>query len=67
MSDNMAAPERNDVMTIYKVRLINDIIISQFFDDVYHSEKKLCIEGGIVLWKGRLKFRQYILKNQNNL
>ena len=58
LSVNTADLKRNDSNydPIYKGRPI--YIITSQFHDVCHFEKNLCINKGIVLWRGCLNFRK---------
>lgn len=42
-----------------KVQFLIDYFNNKM-DSVYYPQKKLCIDEGMVLWRGRLYFRQYI-------
>ena len=44
---------------LHKIRQLCDAILSRF-QDVYHPSKELSIDESMVLWRGRLVFRQYI-------
>uniref|UniRef100_A0A1B6HI21 Uncharacterized protein n=2 Tax=Cicadellinae TaxID=33370 RepID=A0A1B6HI21_9HEMI len=42
-----------------KVQFLIDYFNNKM-DSIYYPQKKLCIDEGMVLWRGRLYFRQYI-------
>jgi len=44
---------------LHKIRQVCDAILDRF-QDVYHPDKELSIDESMVLWRGRLVFRQYI-------
>ncbi|XP_021342234.1 piggyBac transposable element-derived protein 4-like [Mizuhopecten yessoensis] len=61
LSNNETALPRGDEAydPVYKVRPIYDVL-SQKFRTVYIPEENISIDEGMVTWKGRLSFRQYL-------
>ena len=60
-NDNRNIPPRNDANRdrLYKVRpLLN--YLGQKFEEVYTPGKCIAVDESLMLWKGRLFFRQYI-------
>lgn len=55
-SDNDNAPEGE---RLYKLQGICDALLARF-QDLYIPQKELSIDESMVLWRGRLVFRQYI-------
>ena len=49
-------PDRN---RLYKVRPIIDLLVSKF-KSIYIPEKNVSVDEELLLWKGRLVFRQHI-------
>lgn len=59
--NNETAPHRDDddFDPLYKVRPIYDVLSSRF-RSTYYTEEHIVIDEGMVPWRGRLRFRQYI-------
>ena len=60
-NDNTMEPDRNDPQRdrLFKVRPLLDHLNEQF-QNVYTPERDISIDESLVLWKGRLIFKQYI-------
>ena len=60
-NDNTQAPSRTDPNRdrLHKIRPLLDHL-EQKFQEVYTPEAAICIDESLILWKGRLLFRQYI-------
>ena len=49
---------------IWKIRPIYDFLVDRF-SNIFIPGKHLCIDESLLLWKGRLFFKQYIPKKRN--
>uniref|UniRef100_A0A667ZA88 PiggyBac transposable element-derived protein domain-containing protein n=1 Tax=Myripristis murdjan TaxID=586833 RepID=A0A667ZA88_9TELE len=58
-SDNKARPA-NDTDRLYKVLPVLDYLVSKF-REMYQPSTNICIDEGMLLWRGHLAFRSYIL------
>lgn len=60
-NDSSNEPDRNDPTRdrLYKVRPVIDHMFEQF-QTVYQPEKDIAVDESLLMWKGRLLFRQYI-------
>ncbi|KAK7110188.1 hypothetical protein V1264_014106 [Littorina saxatilis] len=59
-NDNSAMPDRNDPAydRLFKVRPVLDHLFERF-QAVYEPRQSVCVDESLLLWKGRLVFRQY--------
>jgi hypothetical protein len=60
-NDNSTAPNPNDPARdrLYKIRPLIDHLF-EMFQSVYIPEARISVDESLLLWKGRLIFRQYI-------
>ncbi len=56
-NDNTARPA-NDTDRLYKVRPVLDHLVTKF-REMYQPNTNICIDEGMLLWRGRLAFRVY--------
>lgn len=54
---NVQRSTRNQ--SIFKIKSLIDLFNNNM-DTIYSPSKKLCIDESLILWKGRLSFRQYM-------
>ena len=59
--DNSNLPARDDPNydRLYKIRPVIDHLFEKF-QSVYEPRRSICVDESLLLWKGRLLFRQYI-------
>ena len=58
-NDNMPAPNDENADKLFKLRPLVDHLFEKF-QDVYTPSREICIDESLLLWKGRLQFKQYI-------
>lgn len=56
-SDNKSRSVNSDDK-LYKVRPVLDYLVSKF-QEMYQPNKNICIDEGVLLWRGRLAFKVY--------
>ena len=62
--DNSSVPPGPHSDRIWKIRPTFDFLVDRF-SNVFMPGKNLCIDESLLLWKGRLFFKQYIPKKRN--
>ncbi|KAK7494474.1 hypothetical protein BaRGS_00014366 [Batillaria attramentaria] len=60
-NDNAGLPARGDpdYDRLYNIRPVVDYLFAKF-QEVYEPRQAVCVDKSLLLWKGRLIFRQYI-------
>ena len=59
MSDNEAVPPNAPKDRLYKIRAFSDLMLRRC-KEVYYPKKDLCVDESLVLFKGRISFKQFI-------
>lgn len=49
---------------LYKIRPLIDYFNTKL-NSIYYPQKNICIDESMILWRGRLSFRQYILNKRH--
>ena len=62
--DNSSVPPGPRSDRLWKIRPAFDSLVDRF-SSVFMPGKNLCIDQSLLLWKGRLFFKQYIPKKRN--
>jgi len=54
--------QNNEIVSDHPLRKIKTVInyLKTKFSSIYAPGEKLCIDESLVLWKGRLAFKQYL-------
>ena len=60
--DNSSVPPGPRSDRLWKIRPAFDFLVDRF-SSIFMPGKNLCIDESLLLWKGRLFFKQYIPKN----
>ena len=58
-NDNMPAPTEPNPDRLFKIRPLVDHLFEKF-QEAYTPSRNVCIDESLLLWKGRLHFKQYI-------
>ena len=62
--DNSSDRTGTDSDRIWKIRPVYDFLVDKF-SSIFVPSRNLCIDESLLLWKGRLFFKQYIPKKRN--